>query len=97
MSSQFWFSNGPAPDHSKSEQNGGHFVQNHSNSERVRNSIPTFLIISNLTDEKRELQVTVKVNDKILNQLSKTHFSIKTFHIYFKPELVIFMSSKKKK
>ena len=37
------------------------------------------------------------VNDKILNQLSNTHFSIKTFHIYFEPKLVISMSTKKKK
>ena len=33
----------------------------------------------------------------MLNQLPKTYFSIKTFNIYFKPKLVIFMSSKKKK
>ena len=37
------------------------------------------------------------MNGKILNQLSKTHFQIKTFHICFKLKLVIFMSSKKEK
>ena len=37
------------------------------------------------------------MNDKILNQLSKKYFPIKTFHIYFKPKLVNFYVKQKEK